>query len=129
LVYQAHHPDRFNDKNNERLTIIDPHRSDNNISGGTNQVEPIFNSFSKAHEALTTRLSAHQSGAGVDQPGTFLGCLIGGNFASYETQRAKLRDLSANAEIRPVGDTLGRRNNGPVRSIEVDRRANRNVRC
>ncbi|KAJ9606943.1 hypothetical protein H2200_008954 [Cladophialophora chaetospira] len=123
---KANHPARFNDKSNERLTIIDPHRSDNNISGGTNQIHLIFDSFSKAHEALVTRLSAHESGATEDQPGTFLGCLIGGSFASYEAQRATLRALSVNADVRPVGDRSGRRNNAPAQSVEVDRRANRN---
>ncbi|ETI27516.1 hypothetical protein G647_09707 [Cladophialophora carrionii CBS 160.54] len=122
---KATHPIQFGDKDNERLTIIDPHRSDNNISGGTRQISTIFDCFSKAHKALTTRLASFEKDPSRHQANGFLGCLIGGDFTSYERQRQRLRELSVNATPGPTAGKGGPTIKEPARSIEVGRRPNR----
>ena len=85
-------PHIFNDATG-RLTIVDPHRPDNNVSGGTNQINEIINCFSLAHQGLLGRLAAYEKRNRQDQPRSFLECLIGGNFTTYENSRQKLYDL------------------------------------
>jgi len=80
-----------------RLTIIDPNRPDNNISGGTRLIADIKKSFSLAHQALVQLLAAHERQSPQHPPRSFLECLVGGNFTMYETQREILYNLSAAA--------------------------------
>ncbi|EXJ69011.1 uncharacterized protein A1O5_07946 [Cladophialophora psammophila CBS 110553] len=87
---------RFDDREVRRLTIIDPHRADNNISGGTKEIDKIFKCFSEAYKALTSRLSAYERRNPQAPQGSFLECLIGGNFTLYDLQRKKLRGLCSN---------------------------------
>ncbi|EXJ58117.1 hypothetical protein A1O7_05541 [Cladophialophora yegresii CBS 114405] len=122
---KAIHTIHFGDKDNERLTIIDPHRSDNNISGGTRQIGTIFDCFSKAHKALATRLASFEKDPSRHQVDGFLGCLIGGDFTSYERQRQRLREMSVNATAGPAGGKGGHTIKEPARSIDVSRRPNR----
>ncbi|KIW19881.1 hypothetical protein PV08_00456 [Exophiala spinifera] len=82
------------DKSDSRLTIIDPNRPDNNISGGTNQIADITRCFSSAHQALLGRLDMYDMQYPKSSPVSFLECLLGGNFSSYESQRKILYDLS-----------------------------------
>jgi hypothetical protein len=50
--------------------------------------------------ALLRRLTEYEDGAAKDQPMSFLGCLIGGNFSSYDSQRQKLLSLSNLTSLR-----------------------------
>lgn len=82
------------DKSDSRLTIIDPNRPDNNISGGTSQIADIAKSFASAHQALLGRLDVYEKQYPQSSPTSFLECLVGGNFSLYESQRKILFDLS-----------------------------------
>ncbi|KAK5559463.1 hypothetical protein LTR46_002505 [Exophiala xenobiotica] len=82
------------DKNDTRLTIIDPNRPDNNISGGTNQITEIVKCFSSAHQSLMLRLEDYEQRTAQSPNSSFLECLVGGNFAQYEMQRDVLHSLS-----------------------------------
>jgi hypothetical protein len=70
------------------LSIIDPHRPDNNISAGTHEIQRIINCFATAHEVLQRRLHAYPGRAG-----SLLEDILGGNFSAYELQRQSLYDL------------------------------------
>ncbi|KEF58877.1 uncharacterized protein A1O9_03720 [Exophiala aquamarina CBS 119918] len=82
----------FGDKRG-RLTIIDPNRPENNISGGTSQIQKIFHAFSLAHQGLLERLDDVQNADPDDGPKSFLEYIVGGDFRSYDTQRQTLYDL------------------------------------
>jgi non-canonical poly(A) RNA polymerase PAPD5/7 len=101
LDKKAYMPHIFNDKDG-RLTIIDPNRPDNNISGGTRLISDILRCFSSAHRALLQRLNAHEQRDKNSPTSSFLGCLVGGNFTQFETQRQALYDLGLSLNlIRP----------------------------
>lgn len=81
----------FTNEKRDRLTIIDPNRPENNISGGTRLIKDIFDAFSRAHKSLHQRLAAYERG---DRTVTsFLEDLVGGDFKAYSRQRKHLRDL------------------------------------
>ena len=84
-------PYLFREERPERLTIIDPNRSSNNISGGTRLIEVIFQCFS---DALTTLQSALAQ-ASDSQAGTssILATILGSDFELYESQRDALYEL------------------------------------
>jgi len=82
------------DKSDARLTIIDPNRPDNNISGGTNQITEIVRCFSSAHQSLMLRLDDYEKRTAQSPTSSLLECLVGGNFAQYEAQRQVLHNLS-----------------------------------
>ncbi|KIX02346.1 uncharacterized protein Z518_08287 [Rhinocladiella mackenziei CBS 650.93] len=103
-----------------RLTIIDPNRADNNISGGTALINDIIKCFSKSHRALLERLAAYEKRGSQDPPTSFLECLIGGNYTPYETQRKMLHDLSPTSKIQPTPST----NRGPIFGMEQGSKTN-----
>jgi non-canonical poly(A) RNA polymerase PAPD5/7 len=73
-----------------RLTIIDPNRPENNISGGTTLIEGICDSFARAHQSLHHRLNQYEKG---EKSESFLKDLIGGDFKSYDHQRQHLSNV------------------------------------
>ena len=70
------------------LSIIDPHRQDNNISAGSHDIQSIVNCFSKAHKTLQHRL--HNGLIHPQRSGSLLNDVLGGNFTAYELQRQAL---------------------------------------
>jgi hypothetical protein len=80
----------FTNEKPDRLTIIDPNRPENNVSGGTRLISDIFQTFGRAHRSLLERLEAQEMG---DTGGSFLRNLVGGNFEAYSEQRTQLREL------------------------------------
>lgn len=74
------------------MTIIDPNRPENNISGGTTEIETILEAFATAHDSLQSRLAEHEERA-TSGPYSFLEDIVGGDFGSYEEQRKTLKDL------------------------------------
>jgi non-canonical poly(A) RNA polymerase PAPD5/7 len=82
----------FGDKKG-RLTIIDPNRPDNNISGGTRDIQKIFHAFSLAHKGLLERLGSVEDLEPNEAPKSFLEHIVGGDFSSFDRQRQILRDL------------------------------------
>ena len=89
-TYQPH---LFNREKAGRLTIIDPNRPENNISGGTREIDIIAASFSSAYDILQARLAAFADGQTNTNSFSFLESLVGGNFDSYENQRTVSRNL------------------------------------
>lgn len=89
-MQNTYRPFQFNHDKPDRLKIIDPNRPENNISGGSNKIGLIFQSFAQAHDILQERLKQHDDGNAAT---SFLERLVGGNFESYDTQRDFLRDL------------------------------------
>jgi hypothetical protein len=73
------------------LSIIDPHRQDNNISAGTHEIQRIVDCFAKAHETLQHRL--HDEFTYTGRSGSLLEYILGGNFSAYELQRKSLYNL------------------------------------
>lgn len=94
LIEKASVP--FLDLNNPnkrgRLCIIDPNRSDNDISGGTREIELIFRRLSEAHADL---LNVMQHGG---HHASLLRCLIGGNYNDFLWHRWHLNQLHMSQE-------------------------------
>ncbi|KAI7627811.1 hypothetical protein KC346_g560 [Hortaea werneckii] len=100
-------PPRYFDKENEtrvnaksdRLTIIDPNKRDNDISGGSHRINDVLDVFSHAHAELQRRLSQLHRGKGVQD--SILGCIWGGNYSSFIHQREKLSLLQRGYRVSP----------------------------
>ncbi|KAL9113002.1 MAG: hypothetical protein Q9227_002867 [Pyrenula ochraceoflavens] len=90
------------DVERDRLAISDPNRSDNDISGGTSAIGLIFDTFSDAYDLLEEGLDDYN--LGISTNGSLLGDSIAGNYAPFENQRNRLRNLY-NKEHRA---TIGR---------------------
>jgi non-canonical poly(A) RNA polymerase PAPD5/7 len=73
------------------LSIQDPNKLDNNISGGSRRAIDAFKVFSATYDTLTDRMRASKSGASVGP--SLLGSIIGGNYMSYIKQRRHLQTL------------------------------------
>ena len=71
----------------DRLHITDPNNLDNDISGGSKNVELIFEKFARAREEI---LAAMQSPSAE----SYLGPILAGNYSLYLTPRDRLRKLS-----------------------------------
>ena len=73
------------------LSIIDPNRSDNDISSGSSNVRLIFECFSEAYATLQSRM--HEPRTGRPENGSILSSLYAGDYTSFETQRAHMKRL------------------------------------
>lgn len=73
------------------LSIQDPNRPDNNISGGSHKAQEVFQAFAIAHQVLEDRMAASRSGQNIG--GSILGCVLGGNYDTYIAQRRLMRSL------------------------------------
>lgn len=82
----------FGDKKG-RLVIVDPNRPDNNISGGTHNIQKIFHAFSLAHKGLLERLASVEDLEPNEEPESFLQYIVGGDFTAFDLQRQILYDL------------------------------------
>ena len=90
------YPGRFAQRNT-RLTIIDPNRPENDISGGTANINLILNCFDDARAKLLGRFERVEAGDDVD--GSILECVLGGNYSSFTDQRNRLYELHAHGDI------------------------------
>jgi non-canonical poly(A) RNA polymerase PAPD5/7 len=73
------------------LSIQDPNRLNNNISGGSRKAPDVFRAFSAAHDTLTDRM--HALKGGLDIGHSLLECILGGNYETYMRQRHLLKSL------------------------------------
>jgi non-canonical poly(A) RNA polymerase PAPD5/7 len=81
----------------DRWTIIDPNLKTNDISAGTNQARLIEGKFRDACSALKDRMQQLERLDIAARKGqSVLGCLIGGNYAAFSSQRARLNDIFVN---------------------------------
>lgn len=100
-------PPGYFDKKNEprrsqhpqRLTIIDPNKPDNDISGGSSRIDAVLDCFRHAHSQLQRRLAEIHQGRNVE--GSILGCVWGGNYTSFIRQREKLSLLHRGYAVSP----------------------------
>ncbi|XMA10158.1 hypothetical protein WAI453_002949 [Rhynchosporium graminicola] len=72
-----------------KFMIIDPNRPDNDISGGSSNTEGIRKCFSDAFNKIQ-QVSADLQRTGDRSNKSLLECIIGGNYSSFELQRAHL---------------------------------------
>jgi non-canonical poly(A) RNA polymerase PAPD5/7 len=77
--------------NADRLCIIDPNNSANDISGGSGNTAAILQCFSQTYSDLQTRMGELQyvSPAGRRNQ-SILKCILGGNYTSFKLQREHL---------------------------------------
>ncbi|CAG8192581.1 unnamed protein product [Penicillium olsonii] len=73
----------------DRLTIEDPNNPDNDISGGTREINLILRTFAGAHTTLKNRMEYLALVQGPNK--TILGPIIAANFEEYIEQRNQLR--------------------------------------
>jgi non-canonical poly(A) RNA polymerase PAPD5/7 len=77
-----------------RFSIIDPNNPANDIAGGSGNTQTIVRCFSDAHKALKSRMEYLQTLPKEQQKGqSILGCIIEGDYSSFEHQRRHLKDL------------------------------------
>ncbi|TKA69416.1 hypothetical protein B0A49_05491 [Cryomyces minteri] len=78
----------------ERLSIIDPNNYKNDISSGTRKIGLILKCFAEAFTALQQRMAELQNGSpSVRKGATILGAVFGGDYSSFDEQRARLREI------------------------------------
>lgn len=73
------------------LSIQDPNRPENNISGGSRKAEDCFAAFGEAYDTLRDRMDMCKSGNKIGK--SLLGYVLGGNYDSYISQRQHLNNL------------------------------------
>jgi non-canonical poly(A) RNA polymerase PAPD5/7 len=73
------------------LSIQDPNRPENNISGGSRKAAEAFSVFGAAYDTLSDRMKATENGIEIGP--SLLGSIIGGNYETYITQRRHLSTL------------------------------------
>lgn len=91
---QSHVPNMAykKNKNTDKFMIIDPNRIDNDISGGAANTPRIVQCFSNAYHDLQNRMDQLLKRDDNERVnGSILGCIMGGNYSSFENQRAHLR--------------------------------------
>lgn len=76
-------------QNENGLTIVDPNRPDNDISGGSRNINAVLNCFRSAYASIQRRLD--EVNRGKDAHSSILGCVLGGNYDIFAKQRDKLR--------------------------------------
>ena len=90
----------------DRLLIIDPNNPTNDISGGSAGVERIFDKFSIAYNTMIRIMdNADKRPDDMHIPGYRSSLLIhlwGGNYESFDVQRARMQELHRNGN-RYVG--------------------------
>ena len=86
-------------QNNSTLTIIDPNKPDNDISGGSKKILTVFSCFRTAHSEIQRRLAQIHSGENIED--SVLGCIWGGNYTSFIQQRNKLDLVSRGVSLSP----------------------------
>ncbi|GFF31857.1 poly(A) RNA polymerase cid14 [Aspergillus udagawae] len=79
----------FQGNNDARLSIEDPNNPDNDVSGGTREIQLIFKSFSKAFQLLKERMVS--SAVSGDTKASILQSIIAANYEEYTEQRSQLR--------------------------------------
>jgi non-canonical poly(A) RNA polymerase PAPD5/7 len=87
-------PFQYNRDKPNRLAIIDPNKADNNISGGTAEIDLVFGCFSRAFDDLQEQMAQRElSGS---SPTSLMTGLLGGDYEAYNSQRERLRRLHPN---------------------------------
>ncbi|UNI22843.1 Polynucleotide adenylyltransferase [Purpureocillium takamizusanense] len=89
-------------RNRDRLSIIDPNNSSNDISGGSSNTPAILARFHDAYLTLTDRMNELQRHPGSTKGG-ILDVILRGDYSSFRMQRAYLK-LVHEKTIGPCSD-------------------------
>ena len=81
----------------DRLAIIDPNDSNNDISGGSRNIMLVFDKFSEAHSEISKALK-HRNRKSL------LNWMLGGDYATFLWQRSHLRNLYKKTWGSPTAD-------------------------
>ncbi|CAK7223579.1 hypothetical protein SBRCBS47491_005256 [Sporothrix bragantina] len=85
---------QFTYKNPDRLSIIDPNNSENDISGGSKNTSAIMRVFSDAFDALQKRMVELARLPADERHGqSILSVVLEGDYSTYRHQREYLREL------------------------------------
>ncbi|KAH6687972.1 hypothetical protein F5X68DRAFT_261286 [Plectosphaerella plurivora] len=88
-------------KNKDRLSIIDPNNSSNDIAGGSSNAETILYEFHVAERQLRRRMADLMDGDDDGpSPPSILEVLLAGDYSSFRQQREHLRRLHEKYENR-----------------------------
>jgi non-canonical poly(A) RNA polymerase PAPD5/7 len=87
-------------QNMNGLTIVDPNKPDNDISGGSRKIATVFKCFRTAYSEIQRRLAEIYSGENVED--SILGCVLAGNYTSFIKQRNRLSLLHQGRPISPI---------------------------
>lgn len=91
-------------KNKDRLSIIDPNNSSNDIAGGSSNIDVILYDFHSAHRMIKERMAELAQGGGRgSNKASLLETILAGNYSSFRLQRAHLRRLHEK-HIGPCAD-------------------------
>ncbi|ATZ46118.1 hypothetical protein BCIN_01g07800 [Botrytis cinerea B05.10] len=94
----------YRDFDSPKFSIIDPNRSDNDISGGSKNTPAIQECFSAAYSALQQSMNTLQhADLKTRQNQSLLRCIIGGNYESFQLQRDHLAHLHEQI-VGPIED-------------------------
>ena len=86
-------------QNLETLTIIDPNRADNDISGGSRNIESVLSCFHSAHAEIQRRLAQIHSGYDIED--SILGRILGGNYSPFIRQRNNFSLIQRGLVVNP----------------------------
>lgn len=86
-------------KNQGRLSIIDPNNGNNDISGGSAEIDTVLDVFKYAYGELQRRMADVDAGEDVD---SILDSIWGGNYTSFAHQRERLSLLHRGYRVSPV---------------------------
>ncbi|TVY89981.1 Poly(A) RNA polymerase protein [Lachnellula willkommii] len=75
--------------NTDKISIIDPNTPSNDISGGSSNTSRILECFSNAYRDLQKRMGDLQVSPNRVKE-SILGCILGGNYRSFDLQRNHL---------------------------------------
>lgn len=90
--------------NMDRLTIIDPDRPENDISGGSAKIDQVLQCFRGAFSMIQHELDQLRKGSG-NSTRSVLGCILGGNYSSFEDLRDDLHALNQQVSRPPRSPT------------------------
>ncbi|GAB7350593.1 hypothetical protein MBLNU459_g1162t2 [Dothideomycetes sp. NU459] len=84
----------------DRLLIIDPNKYNNDISGGSSQIELIFDMFHDAFQRIEQNLNeVEELYQSKGEKTSILDCVWGGNYEVFELQRARMKKVWSNIDM------------------------------
>jgi non-canonical poly(A) RNA polymerase PAPD5/7 len=90
----------FTYKNVDRLSIIDPNNSSNDISGGSANTDRIMSLFAEAYRDLRNRMATlAKADKAARQGASILEVIFAGNYSTFRLQREHLAKL----DVRGLG--------------------------
>jgi non-canonical poly(A) RNA polymerase PAPD5/7 len=78
----------------DRLSIIDPNNTANDIAGGSSNTKTIMAVFSEAFDILRAQMNSISDVSARSIRASILEPILGGNYSSFDQQRGRLRDLA-----------------------------------